>query len=144
MIDTRTAPYAGLVLRVSLGVMFIMHGYLKAVMFTMPGTVQFFEAVGFPGFLAYPTVAAEFIGGTMLVLGVYTRVVAVALLPVLFGAVMVHFGNGWPFSFEGGGYEYPLFLIVASAVQVLIGDGAHALKPGLPFGNALLRSGSPA
>ena len=144
MIDTRTAPYAGLVLRVSLGVMFIMHAYLKVAIFTMPGTVQFFDAMGFPGFLAYPTVAAEIIGGAMLVLGVYTRVVAVALLPVLFGALMVHSGNGWVFSFEGGGYEYPLFLIAASAVQVLIGDGAHALKPGLPFNANALRSGSAA
>ena len=133
MIDTRTAPYAALVLRVSLGVMFVAHAYLKIAVFTLPGTAQFFEAVGFPGFLAYPTTAAELIGGILLILGVYTRVVTAALVPVLIGATMVHLGNGWVFSAEGGGYEYPLFLIAASATQVLLGDGAYALKAGIPF-----------
>ncbi len=128
MIDNRTAPFAGLALRVSLGVMFIAHAYLKIAVFTLPGTAQFFEAVGFPGFLAYPVTFAELIGGALLVLGVYTRVVAVALIPVLAGATLVHLGNGWVFSAEGGGWEYPAFLIVASAVQALLGDGAYALK----------------
>ena len=130
MIDTRTTPYAALVLRLSLGIMFIMHAYLKLAVFTMAGTVQFFESIGFPGFLAYPTVAAEVIGGVLLILGVYSRYVAAALIPVLLGATFVHLGNGWVFSAQGGGYEYPLFLIAASAVQILLGDGAHALKPG--------------
>ena len=49
MIDTRTAPYAALVLRVSLGVMFIAHALLKILVFTLPGTAQFFDSVGFPG-----------------------------------------------------------------------------------------------
>ncbi len=133
MIDTRTAPYAALALRLSLGVMFVAHAYLKIAVFTLPGTAQFFEAVGFPGFLAYPTVAAELIGGVLLILGVYTRAVAAALMPVLIGATLAHLGNGWVFSAEGGGYEYPLFLIAASATQILLGDGAHALKAGLPF-----------
>ena len=40
MIDTKTAPYGALLLRVSLGVMFIAHSlYLKVMVFTIPGTV---------------------------------------------------------------------------------------------------------
>ena len=74
IIDEKTAPYAALLLRVSLGIMFIAHSlYLKVVVFTVPGTVQFFESLGLPGFSAYLVIAAEVIGGTALVLGVYTR-----------------------------------------------------------------------
>ena len=128
-IDPTTAPYAALVLRVSLGIMFVAHALLKVLVFTLPGTVGFFESVGFPGWLAYLTVAAELIGGTLLILGVYARWVALALLPVLLGALQVHLGNGWVFSAEGGGWEYPAFLAVASLVQALLGDGAYALRP---------------
>ena len=129
MIDTKTAPYAALVLRVSLGVMFIAHSlYLKVMVFTIPGTVQFFESIGLPGFSAYLVIAAEAIGGIALVLGIYTRPVALALVPVLLGALWVHSGNGWLFTAKGGGWEYPLFLAVAAIVQALLGDGALAMK----------------
>jgi putative oxidoreductase len=50
-------------------------------------------------------------------------------VPVLLGALSVHLGNGWVFSAEGGGWEYPAFLAVASVVQALLGDGAYALRP---------------
>ena len=71
---------------------------------------------------------AEIIGGTMLLLGVYTRWVALALIPILLGALTVHWANGWVFSAQGGGWEYPLFLIWASVVQFLLGDGVFALR----------------
>ena len=57
-----------------------------------------------------------------------TRWVALALVPILLGATWVHSGNGWLFSAEGGGWEYPFFLALAAVVQALLGDGAHALK----------------
>jgi putative oxidoreductase len=128
-IDPTTAPYAALVLRVSLGIMFIAHALLKVFVFTLPGTVGFFESVGFPGWLAYVTIAAELLGGALLILGIYARWVALALVPILLGALQVHLGNGWVFSAEGGGWEYPAFLAAASLVQALLGDGAYALRP---------------
>ena len=128
MINTNTAPYGALVLRLGLGVMFIAHALLKLLVFTLPGTVKFFEMVGYPGFVAYGVVAAELIGGGLLVLGVYTRWVALALIPVLLGAALVHAPNGWVFSAPNGGWEYPVFLAVASLAQALIGDGALALR----------------
>ncbi len=93
----------------------------------MPGTAQFFGSLGLPEFSAYLVVAAETIGGILLVLGYRARLVALALIPVLLGAFWVHSGNGWVFSAKGGGWEYPLFLIVASFAVALIGNGAHAL-----------------
>ncbi len=127
MIDTRTAPYAALLLRVSLGVMFIAHALLKILVFTLPGTAQFFASVGFPAWMAYAVTAAELIGGVMLVAGVYSRWVALALVPVLLGAASVHWGNGWLFTATNGGWEYPVFLAAAALVQALLGDGRYAL-----------------
>lgn len=132
MIDSRTAPYAALLLRVALGVMYLAHSVvLKLMTFTLAGTAQFFESLGLPAPLAYLTFAAEAIGGLALVLGVQTRLVALALIPVLLGATWVHIGNGWVFSAANGGWEYPLFLIVVSLGVALLGDGAYALRPAL-------------
>ena len=131
MIDTRTAPYAALVLRATLGVMFIAHALLKYSVFTLPGTAKFFESLGLPGPLAYVVFWAELIGGVLILTGVYSRWVAAALIPILLGAAWAHAGNGWVFSAPNGGWEYPVFLAAAAGVQALLGDGRYAL------GNAL-------
>ncbi len=116
-------------LRVSLGVIFLAHSaYLKVVVFTVPGTVGFFESLGLPAIVAYGTIAAEIVGGVLLILGVGVRPVAALLTAVALGATWAHLGAGWVFSNEGGGYEYPLFLAVASAVQFLLGPGALRLQ----------------
>jgi len=117
---TDTSAYGALLLRVSLGVMYLAHSViLKGLTFGLAGTAKFFESLGLPGPLAYATFAAEAVGGLMLVFGVKARWVAAALLPVLAGAVWVHAGNGWVFSAPNGGWEYPVFLVVASLVVIL-------------------------
>lgn len=123
-----TQDYGTLLLRVTLGVMFLAHGLLKVLVYTVPGTVQFFETQGFPGALAYAVIAAELVGGTLLILGVYTRWVALALVPILLGAFNVHWPNGWVFSTPNGGWEYPAFLTITTIVQSLLGGGALAVK----------------
>ncbi len=129
MIDSKTAPYAALVLRVALGVMFLAHSlYLKVVVFTLAGTVGFYESLGLPGIFAYLTILAEVAGGVAFLLGIQVRLAALGVLPVLLGALWVHAGNGWVFSAEGGGWEYPAFLIVGVAVQALLGAGAYAVN----------------
>ena len=129
MIDAKTAPYAALLLRLALGVMFLVHSlYLKLVVFTLPGTVKFFESLGLPAASAYLTIAVEVVGGILLIVGFRTRYAAIALLPVLLGASWVHWKNGWLFTNAGGGWEYPVFLAVATVAQALIGDGAFALS----------------
>ncbi len=129
MIDPSTAPYAALLLRVGLGVMFLTHSlYLKAVVFTLAGTAAFFASLGLPGALAYVVFAAETLGGLALIAGVGVRWVALALLPVLLGATWVHWPNGWLFTNPNGGWEYPAFLALAVLVQAMLGNGAYALS----------------
>jgi len=121
--------YGTTLLRISLGVIYIAHSlYLKLVVFTLPGTAAFFESLGLPAFLAYATFAAEAIGGVALVLGYQARWAALALLPIALGATWAHSGAGWIFSNVGGGWEYPLFLAIATAVIALQGNGSLALQ----------------
>jgi putative oxidoreductase len=123
-------PYAALLLRISLGVMFIAHGLLKVFVFTLPGTAQFFDSVGFAGWMAYPVTFLEIAGGALLISGIATRWVALALIPVLLGALSVHIGNGWLYTNENGGWEYAAFLTIATVAQALLGPGAFALSTG--------------
>ncbi len=124
----RTAPWGIAALRIGLGVVYLAHGpWLKGVVFTLPGTAAFFESVGLPALLAYAVFLTEAAGGMALVLGICTRLAALALVPVALGATWVHLGNGWLFTNAGGGFEYPLFLAVATAAQALLGAGALAL-----------------
>ena len=90
--------------------------------------------------LAYATIVAELVGGVLLVLGVQTRIVAAALIPVLIGATWAHAGNGWLFSAPNGGWEYPAFWTVTLAVQALLGDGAFALRTSGRRGPARLQA----
>lgn len=121
------ASFAPTLLRGGLGAVFLAHSYAKLAIFTMPGTVAFFEAHGFPGWTAYPVLALELLGGTALLLGFHTRLVALALIPVMAGALIPHLGNGWMFTNSGGGWEYVAFLMVALATQTLLGGGALAV-----------------
>lgn len=140
MIDQRTAPYAALLLRVALGVMFLAHSVvLKLFVFTLAGNAQFFASLGLPAALGYVVFFVEAIAGVALILGVRSREVAVITLPILLGATWVHSANGWMFGMPNGGWEYPAFLVVAAAVVALLGDGAHALAPSRsepPFGRS--------
>jgi len=132
MTDARLTASAALLLRLALGTMFIAHALLKYFVFTLPGTAQFFGSLGLPGMLAYVVFAAELVGGLLLILGVRTRAVALALVPVLLGATWAHAGNGWLFTSPNGGWEYPAFWTVTLVVQALLGDGAYALRPAAP------------
>ncbi len=118
-----------LILRVTLGIVLIAHSlYLKLVVFTLPGTADFFASIGLPAILAYVVFALETATGIALILGFKTRWVAALIIPVLIGATWAHWSNGWLFSNAGGGWEYPLFLTLAAVVQLFLGDGRYALK----------------
>jgi putative oxidoreductase len=126
-LDRVTAPYAALLLRLTLGIVFIGHGLFKVLVLTLSDTAAFFVAHGFPEWTVYPVFAAEVFGGAALVMGFYTRVIAAGLLPVLLGAFTVHWGNGWYFGNPDGGWEYIAVLFAALIVQAGLGDGAFAV-----------------
>lgn len=123
------ADLAATILRVSMGVLFLAHAGLKLFIFTPSGTVAYFASLGLPGGLAYLVIAAELLGGIALILGLWTRWVSLALLPILLGSIYTpHGAAGFFFSNEGGGWEFPMFWAITLIVQALLGDGAFAVQ----------------
>lgn len=129
MIDTKLAPYGAFLLRAALGVMFLAHAYLKVGVFGVAGFEGFLAQLGLPTILAWPIILGEALGGIAILTGFYSRLVSVALLPILLGALVIHAPNGWVFNAPNGGWEYPAFLAGAALAHALIGEGALALKP---------------
>ncbi|WP_109481001.1 DoxX family protein [Paraburkholderia sp. C35] len=121
------ADLAATILRVALGVLYLAHSLQKIFVFTLPGTAQFFQSIGYPGWLGYLTAFVELFGGIALLLGVQVRWVALVLLPFMLGAMSVHLPNGWGFASPHGGWEYPAFWAVTLVVQSLLGEGLFAV-----------------
>ena len=125
-------------LRLSLGAMWLSHAWFKITAFGVAGFAGWLDSLGLPGFMAAPVIALEFIGGVLILAGLQGRLVSLLLLPVLAVATWVHAPNGLIFSNANGGWEYPVFLMIASLVHALIGDGYFALRsrplalPGVP------------
>ncbi len=130
VIDNRTAPYAIFLLRLALGILFLAHAGLKIFVFTPAGTAAFFGSLGLPGWFAYVTILWEVVGAVALIIGIYPRVAAVALIPILLGAIFtVHGAAGFFFTNTNGGWEFPAFWIVGVLVVALAGNGAYTIKP---------------
>ena len=132
MFDERaTTPYAAFLLRVSMGVLFLAHGgLLKLGTFGIAGTMGYFGSIGYPSATGVVVIAAEILGGLALIAGIGVRWVSLALVPLMLGAWLQHSGNGWVFSGQGGGWEFPAFWTLALLVQAGLGAGALALRPG--------------
>lgn len=123
----RNADLAAALLRVTSGGLFVAHALLKIVVFTPAGTAGFFQSIGLPGPLAYLVILVELLGGIALIAGFKTRVIALALVPLLLGAAWFgHGANGFFFQNANGGWEYPVFWAVTLAVQSLLGAGAYS------------------
>ncbi|HEY3148224.1 MAG TPA: DoxX family protein [Dongiaceae bacterium] len=132
--DARAVTAGATLLRLTLGAMYVSHAWFKITAFGVAGFAGWLTSLGLPGFMAAPVIALEVVGGVLLITGFYARYVSIALLPILAVATWVHAPNGLIFSNANGGWEYPVFLMIASVVQALVGDGAFALKSRpLPF-----------
>ena len=134
---SNTQNYGAFVLRLSLGTVLLAHGLLKIFVFTIPGTVGYFAGLGLPAIVAYLTIFGEVAGGIAIILGLYTRLAALASLPILLGATWAHLGNGWVFSNPNGGWEFPAFLVAIAVVVAIQGAGAFAIRK-LPVIDALI------
>lgn len=127
-------------LRVTYGLILLAHGFLlKVQTFTVAGFVGYMESKGFPAVVAYLVLFGEILGGLALVAGVLTRLVAWLSLPIMLGATAVHLGNGWLFSAENGGWEFPAVLVVMAVVIGLQGGGRFALEQTESYRNLLGR-----
>jgi putative oxidoreductase len=126
----RIAPYAILLLRLTLGAAWLSHAFLKLAAFSMPSLAAFLNAGGMPTPVAWPVALLELAGGVVIILGMHGRVASLALLPLLAGALLAHTGNGWTDVVPGAGWVYPAILMMATLLHVRYGDGAAALRTG--------------
>ena len=123
--------YGATLLRLILGVVYIMHAYLAVVVFGPAGMIAYQAKNGVP-FAEVGTwylILAQGLGGICLVLGLFTRWAALANVPVMLGALLfVHLKNGFWAHTDPSGYEYVLVLLVVSLAVAMIGGGALALR----------------
>src|SRR5258708_20085044 len=89
------------------------HGLVKPLVFTLPGTMEFFEKNGFPGWTAIPVFILELVCGGVLMVGLLSRGAAAALIPVMIRTLMVHCPHGWMFDRQAGGWGELPFLTPA-------------------------------
>lgn len=129
-----SASLALLVLRVVAGGIFLAHGAQKVFEYTLAGTATAFADMGVPmAGLVGPSVAViELVGGTLLVVGIFSRVAALLLLGDMLGAILfVHAPAGlWV---DAGGVEFVALLAATAATILIAGPGryslAHAVLP---------------
>jgi len=126
-LDLVLAPYGILVLRVAIGIDWIVHALLKTWrgMYTHEALLA---KNGITSLLAWPTFGIELIGGCAILLGWYTRQWSALLLVFLAVVVWIKWPVGWLYSNPGGGWEYPLLWLMAQAALMLAGSGAFALQ----------------
>lgn len=126
----RLQPLALLLIRVVLGAIMIGHGYHKI----FGGLMEHYhrvQSLGLPGFLAIPSAIAEFFGGILVLVGLFTRISAAAILIDMAVAIWkVHWKNGL---LSQHGYEFPLSLAAIAFTLLCYGPG--------PLGLEVLRRG---
>lgn len=75
-----------LIARIVLGVTFFLHGLAK-FQGGISGTAEFFGSIGLPGALAYIVAIIELVGGILMILGLFTKVISLLFIVVMLGAI---------------------------------------------------------
>ena len=115
------------ILRIILGIVFVMHGGQKLFVYGMDGVAGGFAQMGvpIPGITGPLTALVEFFGGLALMTGLLSRLAAIGLIIVMLGAIFIaHLSAGF---FAPNGYEFPLTLVAGLAAIALIGPGGYSL-----------------
>jgi putative oxidoreductase len=126
-----TANAGVAVLRIVTGIVFAMHGYQKFFQMGVPGVTGYFGSLGVPAphFFAILVSSLELIGGIALVLGLFTRVIAIPLIiDMMTAIVLFHAKNGF---FVPKGIEFVLMLMTSCIALVLAGPGAFSIDRAL-------------
>jgi len=117
----RYYEWSMLVLRVSLGIIFLAHGLQKLSGFE--GILQFFASIGLPAILAYIVTAIETVGGACLIVGLFTRAAALGIIMVMLGAIFsVKLSKGFI-----NGYEFDISLLAIAVALLLSGSNTFSL-----------------
>jgi putative oxidoreductase len=127
MTHSRSIDRALLLLRVALGIVFVMHGWQKLTVFGHAGFANMLGSLGvpFPAVNAAIVIAAELGGGLALLAGAGTRVAAALLAFTMVVAIAtVHLPNGF---FLPTGYEFALTLLLVNVAVVLTGAGRYSI-----------------
>jgi len=118
---------AALMLRLMLGFFFFAHLYKK--FFTMDGFAGWWGTLThrYPPVVPAYVLSVELLGAICLPLGLQTRLVALYAVPSFIGiiAFWLKMGGYW---FTAPGAEFPIMWLCLLALQVVLGDGAYALK----------------
>ena len=128
MVDQRTSAYAVLMLRITIGCLFIAHLYWKFAI--LDGGLDKwwgnFASSGYPSWVPWYCISAEFVGAILIIPGIYARLACLYTLPLMLGAAQF-----WAvrkgFFFTAAGAELPVLWAVLLVVQALLGDGPFSL-----------------
>jgi len=116
----RLQPLAQFLMRIVLGAIMIAHGFHK-VFGGFHHHMDTVGSLGLPSWLAFLSAGTEFFGGIALVLGLFTRFFAAAMVIEMAVAIWkVHFKNGLV---GQGGYEFPLALATIAFALLCFGGG---------------------
>ena len=124
-------------IRIHFGIILLAHGWLKVSVFTIGGTVNYFESIGLSAIIAYLVIFGEVVGGLALILGIQTRLASLLSVPIVLGAAIMNSSNGWLHSANGGGWEYAASLTVIAVAIVLMGSGRFLSLNVNPFNRIL-------
>lgn len=115
------------ILRIVVGIVFLMHGGQKLFVSGFHATAGMLVHLGipYPQVMAVILTLAEFLGGIALIVGLFTRWVAMALaIDMTVALVKVHLHGGF---FAPGGIEFVMTLLAANLCLALSGCGMLAV-----------------